>query len=294
MKNKLPDLIAFCTIVIWGLTFISTKILLEKWTPLEILVIRFLLGWLALQFCARSSIKLINGKYEILFMLGGLTGVTLYFLLENIALTYTLASNVSVIVSATPFFTGLLAWPILKTCPPTLNFYIGFLMAICGIYLVSFGSSLIVFKPAGDMLALLAAIAWAFYSIITRKLTNAGFNSLEATRRIFFYGLVFLIPLCLYEKISFKPDLFIKPFYLGNFLFLGLGASALCFVSWTWCVKRLGTTRASAWIYLVPVITVVCAHIILHEKISSGAIFGIFLTLAGLSISESNRWKKAE
>ena len=112
--NFLPNLVAFGTIVIWGLTFISTKILLTVWTPLEILFIRFALGWFALCLMEKPRLRLINGSNELLFALAGFCGVTLYFLLENVALTYTYAANVSVIVSATPFFTGILSWKLLN------------------------------------------------------------------------------------------------------------------------------------------------------------------------------------
>lgn len=293
MKPKLllPNLLAFGTITIWGLTFVSTKILLAEWTPLEILFIRFTLGWLALCLLERRRLQLFNGKYEILFVLAGLSGVTLYFLLENVALTYTLAANVSVIVSTTPFFTGILSWRLLGAPWPGANFFLGFLMALGGIYLVSFGTAAMTFNPAGDILALLAALAWAFYSILTRKLTDAGFASIAATRRIFFYGLALMLPVIWIEPFSLKFASLIKPVYLFNFLFLGLGASALCFASWTWCVKRLGADQASAWIYLVPVVTVLAATQILAERLGPGAILGIILTLAGLAISEQNFWR---
>lgn len=284
----LPNLVAFGTILIWGLTFISTKILLTAWSPLEILFIRFALGWLALCFMAKPSLRFYNGKNEILFILAGFCGVTLYFLLENVALTYTLAANVSVIVSTTPFFTGLLNCLFLNAARPGLNFYAGFIMALAGIYLISFGTSLMTINPTGDVLALLASIAWAFYSILTRKLTDAGFASIAATRRIFFYGIVLMIPLCCFGPFSLKLNKLYEPVPLFNFLFLGLGASALCFASWTWCVKRLGTDNASIWIYLVPVITVIASTLLLDEKLSLSSYSGIVLVLLGLLISEKN------
>lgn len=284
----LPNLVAFGTIIIWGLTFISTKILLTVWSPQEILLIRFFLGWLALCLMEKPSLRLCNGRNEILFILAGFCGVTLYFLLENVALTYTFAANVSVIVSATPFFTGILNCLILHAPRPGYNFYAGFVMALAGIYLISFGTSGMTINPAGDILALLAAIAWAFYSILTKKLTNAGFASIAATRRIFFYGILLMLPIFCFEPFNLHPRKLCEAVPLFNFLFLGLGASALCFASWTWCVKRMGADRASVWIYLVPVITVIASMFLLNEKLELPSYLGIALVLAGLAVSESN------
>ena len=289
MNNKLlANLVAFITVIIWGLTFISTKILLTVWSPLEILFIRFALGWLALCMLTRAKIPFYNGKLEFIYMLAGLSGVTLYFLLENVALTMTFAANVSVLVSTTPFFTAICAWRILGAQAMSLNFYFGFVLAMLGIYLISFSDQNLALNPFGDFLALLASFAWAFYSIFTRILGKSGYDSLAITRRIFFYGLVFMLPVMIFQPFSFKLNKLFNPVYLLNFLFLGLGASALCFVSWTWCIKKLGASHASIWIYLVPVITVISASLILNEHICRQAWLGIILTFAGLAISEKS------
>lgn len=99
---------AIITIIIWGTTFVSTKILLEDFQPIEILFFRFILGLLALYVVCPHLLVIKNKKEEITFLFAGLSGVCLYYLLENIALTYTLASNVGVIISIAPFFTAFL------------------------------------------------------------------------------------------------------------------------------------------------------------------------------------------
>lgn len=88
---------------------------------------------------------------------------------------------------------------------------------------------------------------------------------------------------------GFHLDLsvFIEFKNLANILFLGFGASALCFVTWNLAVKLLGPVKTSVYIYMVPVITVVTSVIILHEHITLPAILGIGLTIAGLFLSES-------
>ena len=111
MKNEtaLGHVLTLMTIIIWGTTFVSTKVLLEAFTPIEILFFRFTLGYLSLWAIYPRKGTYGTLRQELLFAAAGLCGVTLYFLLENIALTYTFASNVGVIISIAPFFTAFLA-----------------------------------------------------------------------------------------------------------------------------------------------------------------------------------------
>ena len=99
---------ALLTVLIWGTTFVSTKVLLESFLPIEILFFRFVLGFLALLVISPHFLKVDSLKRELVYAAAGLTGVCLYYLFENIALTYTLAANVSVMVSIAPFFTAIL------------------------------------------------------------------------------------------------------------------------------------------------------------------------------------------
>ena len=98
---------AFFTVMVWGTTFISSKVLLREFTPVEVLFFRFVLGFIALFLAYPKRMKGTTKKQELFFAIAGLAGITLYYLLENIALTYTMASNVSVIVSTAPIFTVL-------------------------------------------------------------------------------------------------------------------------------------------------------------------------------------------
>lgn len=107
-QNKATGhLSALLTILIWGTTFISTKVLLVDFQPIEILFFRFVMGLFALLVVYPHRMKGTTGKQELTFVFAGLCGVCLYYLLENIALTYTMASNVGVIISVAPFFTAI-------------------------------------------------------------------------------------------------------------------------------------------------------------------------------------------
>jgi drug/metabolite transporter (DMT)-like permease len=127
----------FC-IFVWGTTFISTKVLLKTFSPIEILFIRFIIGYTALWLAFPHRLRLSERKHELYFAAAGLCGVTLYFLFENIALTFTLVSNVGVIVSLSPFFAAILASIFLHGERPGLRFFLGFVIAMIGIYLISF------------------------------------------------------------------------------------------------------------------------------------------------------------
>ena len=99
-KRMTGHLAALFTILIWGTTFISTKILLEDFLPVEILFFRFVMGYLLLWPVCLRRMKGVTIRQEAVFALAGFCGICLYYLLENIALTYTLASNVGVMTSA--------------------------------------------------------------------------------------------------------------------------------------------------------------------------------------------------
>lgn len=292
-KHTTGHLLAFITIIIWGTTFISTKILLIDFTPIEILFFRFILGFAALLIVYPHRMKVMNRTHELFFAAAGFCGVTLYYLLENIALTFTLASNVGVISALAPFFTAIASFLFLKEEPLRLNFFLGFVVAMVGISLISFsGASNFQINPLGDLLAVAATIVWAFYSVLTRKISRFGYDTLQTTRKMFFYGILFMIPTLFLFEFKLGLERFANPINLFNLLFLGLGASALCFVTWNFAVKVLGPIKTSIYIYMIPVITVVTSVIVLHEKITLLAGMGTLLTLAGLFLSEGRIFLK--
>lgn len=292
MKNSQMKghMAALVTVFIWGTTFISTKILLRDFHPVEILLLRFIMGFLALYAVYPKKMQRTKRKQELYFIFAGLTGVCLYYLLENIALTYTLAANVGIIVSVSPFFTAIFTHLFMKKEERlSKRFLLGFVTAMVGISMISFQGSDISFDPKGDILALLAAVVWSCYSILTRKISSFGYHTIQTTRRIFAYGILFMLPAVLLSGIHIQMGDILKPMNLGNLLFLGLGASAMCFVTWNFAVKVLGAVRTSSYIYLVPVITVVTSFLILHEKITWISLIGTVFTLFGLLLSESKK-----
>ncbi len=280
-------LCALGTTLVWGMTFISSKILMNHGsTPLEVLFFRFVLALLVM-FCMKPKIfRHGRGwKEELLFLGAGASGITLYFCFENTAISITYASNVSLIICTAPFLTGLAAHYLLKEDLHG-NFFVGFVVAIAGIACISFnGATYLNLNPAGDLLAVGAAASWALYSIFTRRIFSRRYPLLEATRRILFWGLVTSGLVLLFQDEVHLPDLGSTAVW-ANFLFLGVLASAICFVTWNYGLRVLGAVRATAYVYLTPVVTVVGAFFLLDEHITLLSATGMALTLAGLVLSE--------
>lgn len=286
-QRTLGHTAALMTIIIWGTTFVSTKVLLRDFTPVTVLFTRFVIGY-AFLWCLKPRVLPFSGwKKELLFAGAGLTGVTLYFLLENIALTYTFASNVGIIVAVVPFFTALLAHFLLKGEGFSRRFFLGFAVSFTGIFLImANGAFVLELNPAGDILALGAAFVWAAYSILMKKIGVNTSNMIICTRRIFFYGIALMIPALWVLPANMDWRLMAKPVNAVNLLYLGLFASALCFLTWNRVVEILGAVKSSVYIYIIPVVTVVASAIILGERLTWISLAGIFLTLCGVTISE--------
>jgi drug/metabolite transporter (DMT)-like permease len=308
-RSVIGFVLAFFTIFVWGITFVCTKSLLNDFSALEILVIRFVFAYTALWILCPHMLHLERRRDELLFCAAGLCGVTVYQFLENAAIMFTSASNVSIIVAICPIFTALTAQIFLHEKHITPLFITGFLIAITGVALVSFnGAAAFHFSPKGDLMALAAAVSWGFYSLFVSKINALGCRSLAATRRIFFYALVWMIPLTLYGTfaagsagnkgflVTFDAAVnaarFANPVNWMNLLFLGVVASALCFAAWNTACRTLGTVHATVGIYLIPVVTIIFAYFALGEKITLMGAAGAVFTICGLVVSGLNRKKR--
>lgn len=289
MKNKrtLAHILALFTSVVWGTTFVSTRILITNGlSPHGIMFVRFIIGYIMLCILSKGRIKVKSLKEEFLFALAGLCGMTLYQLFENVALSYTQASNVSVLISIAPLITGILASRFSGE-KLTNSFLLGFIISISGIFIIGLNDSFVLkISPKGDLLAILGAVVWGFYSIITKALGTRGYNIISVTRRIFFYGMTitaFIMP-----ALGFDITLsyFTTPKFLFNLMYLGLIASAICFVTWNYAIKILGATKSSVYIYLNPLITILFSVMFLSEHITTYMVIGTVLIVTGLLISE--------
>lgn len=303
-KQTLPYILAAFCILVWGVSFICTKYLLRTFSSLEILILRFVTGYIAFCIISPKPLKTSGIKEELLFMGAGLCGITIYQFVENIAIYFTAANNVSIIVSTCPMFTAIIVAIFLHEKTITKNFVLGFVIAMTGIVLVTLnGSSEFSLSPKGDLLALGSAICWGFYSLFVSKINSLGHGNFASTRRIFFWALIFMIPLAVYglvfggksTSINFCPAENTARWSdwknILNLVILGVFASSLAFVAWNKTCKALGTVKTTAAIYMVCVVTIIFSFIFLGEKISLAGLFGTFLTILGLFISEKKQNK---
>lgn len=286
------------TIFVWGTTFIATKILLQTFSAIELLMIRFVIGYFGLTALSllqrRDGEKLpFNWRDELVFIGAALGGIVAYYGLETLALSYSSASNVGIIVSIAPLTTALLSFAFPNSEHPHLGLILGFICASVGtVFVITNGAGTLEFSPFGDILALLGTVGWAFYSIMLKSINHERYSVFTYTRKIFFYGILFLSPLLAVQGFHVKAHYFT----LQNsalLLFLGLGAGTLCFVSWNFAIKQLGVLKANAYIYLTPVVTLAFSALILAEKITFQALLGCFFILGGLWLSQ-RRFQRAK
>lgn len=292
-KNIGYHLLALLTVSVWGTTFISTKVLIENGlTPAEIMFLRFAIAYVFLWLFTYKQLFARNLKDEFLFFLSGMAGGSLYFMAENTALSYSLASNVSLLVCTAPLFTAILYFLTHRKEKLKFKLVYGSVLAFSGVALVIYsGGFILKINPLGDFLALMAALSWAFYSLISKGLISR-YNTMFVTRKVFFYGLLTILPFLLTQPTHPPLGLLLRPDVLLNLLFLGLIASMLGYMFWNLATRRLGIVRVTTYIYFCPVITLITANLILREHITLPAMIGACLIVGGVYLAEKGlNWK---
>ena len=225
-------------------------------------------------------------RHELPFFCAGFFGITAYFLFQNIGMSYTTATNSSIILNTVPLFTALLAWLFLKDRTGIHPlFFLGFVLAMAGIAIISLQDGTASIHLRGDFLILMASVTWGFYTLFTPQINSHGYSSIRVTRRLYFWGMVLMIPAMFYYH--FRPDLkaLLQPGVLPHLLFLGVIASAVCFVTWNYAIRQLGGVKTNIYVYVQPVVTVIGSALILHEAITPPLLLGIVLSLAGVILS---------
>lgn len=267
----------------WGLSFSSTKVLLNFLLPAQVVFFRLLLAVLALGLVYLASAReKVKGMDLLRMAAGGATGVFLYFVLENNGLRFTTAGTASLIVSVTPalnavagtFFYGE-RHPLVRWC--------GVLLSIAGVYLIITAGSNGV--PAlqnmrGNMLVFLAACSWVAYTRINVPLL-LKYNSLSVTFLQTLTGMILVGLLVL--PTSLDTAVF-NPVVILNLAYLGLLCSAASYFLYLYGLKILGSTTATTFINLVPVFGVLGGAVLLQEVLSSGQLLGGGIVILGISL----------
>lgn len=294
-KNSSPvlyHLLAFFVAAVWGVSFVSTSKLLDAGIqPTEIYIIRFVIAYLVILALTFRKIMSDSLKDEVLFMICGLCGGSIYYIGENTALQYTLVTNVSLLVTLSPIITVLLTKMMYKTEQLSKGFIVGSIIAFIGVACVIFNSSFnIEVKPLGDLLSIFAAVSFAIYCIVVKKL-NARYDTLFISRKIFFYGVITALPFLTIQDHFMDFAILKEPVVWMHILFLGVVCSMLAFILWNEAINKLGASRASNYLYFSPVITLIASVWLLNENVSIVGYIGCALTIGGVIVSEKVKFK---
>lgn len=279
--------LALVTAAVWGSTFVSTKILLANGlSPAQIMVIRFSIAYLLILLLSHRPLFSRKLSDELLMIGAGITGGSLYFLAENSALIYTQASNVAIIIAVTPLLTAIAAHFFSRGERFSRTLATGSVIALAGVVLVVLNGRFVLhLNPKGDLLTIAAAVLWALYSIIIVRLQRR-YSSLFITRKVFFYGIVTLLPYLFIHEAALDFGLLLRPAVIGNLLFLGLIASFACYWAWNAAIARIGSVNASNYLYLNPVVALITSAIVLDERITVTALIGTALIMLGVAVCE--------
>lgn len=280
-------IIAILTVAVWGLTFISTKILLGAGlSPQDIFLMRFSIAYVGIWFISPKKLFSNSWRDELWMVAAGITGGSFYFLTENTALEYTQTNNVAFLITTAPLFTAFLSAVAYKNEKITWKLAVGSVVALIGVALVVYNGSFVLnLSPVGDILTLLAALSWAFYSLIMRRLLPR-YSATFITRKIFFYGLLTVLPCFAFRHFHAPLSVLTQPVVLFNLLFLGVIASLVCYLVWNIVLHKLGTVCASNYIYLNPMVTMIGAVLLLGEQVTVVALSGSALILTGVFVAE--------
>ena len=293
MKSKIQGhTLALLTILVWGVTYIASKILLQNYNEIQVIVFRLIIAYIVLWIMKPNPNPPTSIKNELLFIVLALFGVVLYFLFENSALTTSSASNVSIIISFAPIATTIGARLISKEERLTIAKIIGFFIAIAGVALVVFNGAVVLrLNPRGDFLAIGAMLSWAIYSIISPYML-ARFDNILLTRRCTFYSLIPLAAITLIRDGI--PD--ISPLLTissgSSLLLLGILGSGLCYLWWNKAIKTIGVVTTTNYLYMSPFVTMISGWLILEESIHTMGVIGAVLIIGGIVVS-NKKSKKA-
>ena len=285
-NNLIYHVVAFITVAIWGSTFISTKVLIHNGlSPAQIFTLRFLMAYILMLTVSHKRMFARTLKDELMMAALGATGGSIYFLTENCALQYSTATNVSLIVCSCPLFATIFFCIFFKSIRLKKPQAIGAVLAFTGMAAVVLNGRFVLhLSPLGDSLAFAACLCWAVYSILMKPVTGR-YGSGFITRKVFFYGLITIIPYYILYPEMPSVETLMRPIVISNLLFLGVIASMACFLTWTWCIHNIGAMQATNYVYVNPVATIVFATWILNEHITPWFVLGTVLILLGLYMS---------
>jgi drug/metabolite transporter (DMT)-like permease len=277
---------ALFAVIVWGASFIATKVVLRDISPVTIVWLRFLVGVviLGLAVVVRKQFSALPKHEWLYFALLGFLGITFHQWLQSNALQTSEAGTTAWIVSTTPVFMAILGWVLLREKLPSSKI-VGILLAFVGVLVVVYDGdlhaiSLRSFGRPGDILILISAINWTVFSVLSRR----GLKRYPATLMMFYImliGWVFISILFFATQDVSEISNLTSTGWLG-IGFLGIFCSGLAYIAWYDALKALTTAQTGVFLYLEPLVAVVVAFFILGEAITLASLFGGAIILFGV------------
>jgi drug/metabolite transporter (DMT)-like permease len=280
---------AFFCIVVWGLSFVVTKQLLNELTPATIALIRFILssGFLGI-YCLLSGNSLKLHAFTLydfsVFILLGLSGYSLYFWFENTGVGLTTAGNTALIVTTIPLFTELIVSWRSRSFSPQL--YFGLVLSLLGVYgLVSGQVQLLEGEHfIGNLFIFIAVFCWVAYSFLIPPVVKK-FGILPTTFYSGLCGIFTLLPF-LEQEARLIPNHGWTWVIISLLVFLSLICSLLAFILWNQALSDLGEGVTNVYIYLIPVVTLWGEYVFLNQSLEMSKIVSAILIILGVVISQ--------
>jgi drug/metabolite transporter (DMT)-like permease len=273
--------------VFWGGSFIANAIALKSIGPIEIASLRFfitapLLFVITLLWKGPGIFKI--ERKDLLPLIGmAITGVTLQYVIQVTAQSYTSAINASLLINTSTFFILFLGALFLaeKLTPArVMGAFIGF----GGVALLVSGGSLnFSLGQIGDVMILVCALLWALYTIIGKKLSGK-YHPLTVLNYVFILGTIGFLP---FYILTPHADVASIPLaVVGAILFLAVFCSIIAYLVYNIALDRMDASQVAIFIYFVPLSTIIMAWLVLGESLTIASGIGGLLVLAGMYIAE--------
>ncbi len=286
-----PALIAI--MLIWAGSFIFIKVALRNIGPFNLAFYRYLVAtpvMLLLMIAENRGFPDLSFKDLPAFIVIALSGVTLLYAVQFIALKFTTATNSSILINTSVLFIAILSYLFFRERFSKLK-VLGMIISFTGVYIIISNGTLNVTHLFGeetffgDVLIVIDGFIWAVYTIAGKSLIPR-YSPITVTAVSFILGTVLLVPFALYENLA-------NPFMLNgitliSILYLGILSSVVAYVVWFKALERMDATGVAVFVYLVPLFTVLMAVPLLGERITVYTITGGILTMAGVYITESS------
>lgn len=284
---------ALFSMLFWGFSFIWTKIVLEQYSPITTIFFRLIISFLFL-----FAFMVISGKWEQikkehhrLFLISSFFNPFLYFIGENYGLDRVSASVSAFIIATIPIFTPFVAYRVFGERLSKTNIA-GLLFAFVGIMLIVINPDFSInASPLGIALLLLAVAAAVIYTVYLKRLSN-HYRPITIIGWQNLLGAIYFLPLFLYFDASQIGSIVPENRVITSIIMLGIFASSLAFVLFTYVIKYIGISRGNIYTNLVPVFASIAAYFILGERFTVLKIIGMLVIIFGVTLSVIEQKKK--